>query len=188
MIAEEFLLCKPTVDVKQQWILVERDLRGDADDYVLLDERAAVYLIIWQSSLRLIDQFVLEVLQIPCQVVPELPQQLQAGLPDALIGGEHVILDGELQEDGKLPDDLFDLIPTVYDVDGSQGVRMIGSSGAGLSLRMVGEDIDKFLTAILDDLLRTQLFLDLTMLLPALFHTRNSHFQMIIITEMSGPD
>ena len=65
---------------------------------------------------------------------------------------------------------------------------MIGSAGAGLFLWVVGEDVDEFLTAILDDLLRAQLFLDLAMLLLALFHTRNSHFQMIIITEMSGLD
>lgn len=61
---------------------------------------------------------------------------------------------------------------------------MILRAGAGLLLRMVGQNIDEFLAAILDDLLRTELFLDLAMVLPALFHTRKSHFQMIIITEM----
>ena len=47
-------------------------------------------------------------------------------------------MDGQLQEDGKLPDDLFYLIPAVYDVDGPERVRMILRAGARLSLRMVG--------------------------------------------------
>lgn len=63
-------------------------------------------------------------------------------------------MDGQLQEDGKLPDDLFYLIPAVYDVDGPERVRMILRAGARLSLRMVGQDVDELLPAVLDDLLR----------------------------------
>ena len=63
-------------------------------------------------------------------------------------------MDGQLQEDGKLPDDLFYLIPAVYDVDGSERVCMILRAGARLSLRMVGQDVDELLPAVLDDLLR----------------------------------
>jgi hypothetical protein len=71
VVAEELFLCDAAVNVKEQWILVKGYLWRDAKDYVFLDERLTVNLVVWKFPLYPTAYHILELLQIAGEVVSE---------------------------------------------------------------------------------------------------------------------
>lgn len=86
---------------------------------------------------------VLKIIQVPRQQGAEVAQNPVGIRLDSGVGGEHTVLDDELQEDRELLHDEFDF---VCFVDYFGGLDM-GRAGAG-----VGKDVDKGLLAVADDL------------------------------------
>lgn len=71
MIAEQLLLRISAVDIEQERILVERNLRGDAQHDILPREGSAVHLVVRQFAFCSVCQYILEVFQISGEIVTE---------------------------------------------------------------------------------------------------------------------
>ena len=149
VVAEEFLLGPPAVDVEEEGVLVEGDLGRHPQHEVPLGEGPAVDFVLGEPALDAAAEEVLKLGEVPRQVVFEGVEQLYALRADPVVRGEHVVLDHQLQEERELADQLLDLVLAVHDGDG-EGV--VGVGGLGLAaVEGVGEDVYEFLAAVLDD-------------------------------------
>ena len=87
VVAEEFLLGGPAVDVEEEGVLVEGDLGRHPEDEVALGEGPAVDFVLGEPALYAAAEEVLKLGEVPRQVVLEGVEQLDALGADPVVGG-----------------------------------------------------------------------------------------------------
>ena len=110
MVAKQFFLGSPPINVEKQWVLIERNLRWDSQLQLSSTEFSAVDFILRQSTFDPTAEDIFKLWEIAGKIVSEGVDQFETFRAYFEVRCQNAVLYEQLQEQWELADQLPDLI------------------------------------------------------------------------------